>query len=405
MPGITSRIRRELSFIRGNMLVIIVTYGINRFVNAMHGPFKSLYFRELGASPILIGLMSSVGFIILALIRIPGAYIVDKHGRKKIMVTFTYGVAFSLLIFAFAPDWRFLVIGTAIFYLSHIYQPALQAIEADSTPREKRGMGYSAIQVLPMIPSIVSPVLGGYLVERMGLEQGMRIAFVAAFLGLLATAILRTLFLKETLEDAEELRLRDLVSGFKDSLGSIHEAWKTMPRRFNHYVIILLFGSVGRLLHDLFLALYAMDIIGVTSLQWSLIGTAQIAVSILIGLPVGWVVDKIERKRALLLGHLLSAPILFLIVGSRGFVPLLLLMVSSSVAIRIQLTSFTAEQADLIPKEMRGRLMGMMGTVGILWWALVSSVFGFLYQIDPVKTLILTIIFDLATIAIILFRY
>jgi DHA1 family multidrug resistance protein-like MFS transporter len=405
MPGITSRIRRELSFIRGNMLVIIVTYGINRFVNAMHGPFKSLYFRELGASPILIGLMSSVGFIILALIRIPGAYIVDKHGRKKIMVIFTYGVAFSLLIFAFAPDWRFLVIGTAIFYLSHIYQPALQAIEADSTPREKRGMGYSAIQVLPMIPSIVSPVLGGYLVERMGLEQGMRIAFVAAFLGLLATAILRTLFLKETLEDAEELRLRDLVSGFKDSLGSIHEAWKTMPRRFNHYVIILLFGSVGRLLHDLFLALYAMDIIGVTSLQWSLIGTAQIAVSILIGLPVGWVVDKIERKRALLLGHLLSAPILFLIVGSRGFVPLLLLMVSSSVAIRIQLTSFTAEQADLIPKEMRGRLMGMMGTVGILWWALVSSVFGFLYQIDPVKTLILTIIFDLATIAIILFRY
>ena len=405
MPGITSRIRHELSFIRGNMLVIIITYGINQFVNAMHGPFKSLYFRELGASPVLIGLINSVGFIILALIRIPGAYIVDKHGRKKIMVTFTYSVAFSFLIFAFAPDWRFLVIGTAIFYLSHIYQPALQAIEADSMPRKKRGVGYSAIQVLPMIPSIVSPILGGYLVERMGIERGMRIAFIVAFLGLLTTAILRTLFLKETLEDAEELRLNDLASGFRDSLGSIHEAWRTMPRRFNHYIIILFFGSVGRLLHDLFLALYAMDFIGVTSLQWSLIGTAQIAVSILVGLPVGWVVDKIERKRALLLGHLLSAPLLYLVMASRGFIPLLLLMISSSVAIRIQLTSFTAEQADLIPKEMRGRLMAMMGTFGILWWALVSSVFGFLYQIDPVKTFILTIIFDLATIAIILFKY
>jgi MFS family permease len=403
--GIISKTRRELSFIKGNVLIIIVTYGINRFVNSMHSPFKSLYFRELGASPLLIGLMSSAGFIILALIRIPGAYIADKHGRKKIMVTFTYGVAISLLIFAFAPDWRFLVIGTAIYYLSHIYQPALQAIEADSTPREKRGMGYSAIQVLPMIPAIMSPVLGGYMVERMGLEQGMRIAFVFAFLGLLTTAILRSLFLKETLEDAEELRIRDLASGFKDSLGSIYEAWKTMPRRFNHYIVILLFGSVGRLLRDLFLALYAMDVIGVTSLQWSLIGTAQIAVSIVVGLPVGWVVDKIERKRALLLGHLLSAPMLFLIAVSRGFIPLLLLMISSSVAIRIQLTSFTAEQADLIPKELRGRLMGMMGTVGTLWWAIVSSVFGFLYQIDPVKTFILTIIFDLVTIAIILFRY
>ncbi len=116
-------------------------------------------------------------------------------------------------------------------------------------------------------------------------------------------------------------------------------------------------------------------------------------------------VDKIERKRALLLGHMMSAPILYLVMVSRGFIPLLLLMFSSSVAIRIQLTSFTAEQADLIPKEMRGRLMGMMGTVGILWWALVSSVFGFLYQIDPVQTFILTIFFDLATIVIILFRY
>ena len=405
MPGITSKIRHELSFIRGNMLIIIITYGINQFVTAMHSPFKSLYFRELGASPLLIGLMSSVGFIILALIRIPGAYIVDKHGRKKIMVTFTYCIAFSFLIFAFAPDWRVLFIGTVIFYLSHIYQPALQAIEADSMPREKRGMGYSAIQVLPLIPAIISPVLGGYLVESMGLEQGMRIAFVVAFLGLLATAILRTLFLKETLEDAEELRLRDLASGFKDSLGSIYEAWKTMPRRFNHLIIILLFGSVGRILRDLFLALYAMDVIGVTSLQWSLIGTAQIAVSIVVGLPLGWVVDRIERKRVLMLGHLLSAPILYLVMVSRGFIPLLLLMISSSVAIRIQLTSFTAEQADLIPKEMRGRLMGMMGTVGILWWALFSSVFGFLYQIDPVKTFIVAIIFDLATIAIIIFRY
>jgi MFS family permease len=405
MLGTISKIQRELSFIKGNVLIIIITYSIIQFVNAMHGPFKSLYFRELGASPLLIGLMSSVGFIILALIRIPGAYIADKHGRKKILVTFTYCAALSLLIFAFAPDWRFLVIGTAIFYLSNIYQPALQAIEADSTPKEKRGMGYSAIQVLPMIPAIISPVVGGYLVERMGLEQGMRIAFIIAFLGLLTTAILRSLFLEETLKDAEELCLNDLASGFKDSLGSIYEAWKTMPRRFNHYIVILLFGSVGRLLRDLFLALYAMDVIGVTSLQWSLIGTAQIAVSIIVGLPVGWVVDKIERKKALLLGHLLSAPVFFLIASSRGFIPLLFLMISSSVAIRIQLTSFTAEQADLIPKEMRGRLMGIQGTIGTLWWAIVSSVFGFLYQIDPVNTFILTIIFDLVTIAIIVFKY
>ena len=163
-----SKIRRELSFLRGNLLIIIVTYGINRFVNAVHGPFKSLYFRELGASPLLIGFMSSMGFMVLALIRIPGAYIADKHGRKEVMVTFTYGVAIPLLIFALAPDWRFLVIGTIIFYLSHIYQPALQAIEADSTPREKRGMGYSAIQVLPMLPSLISPVLGGFMVEPDG---------------------------------------------------------------------------------------------------------------------------------------------------------------------------------------------------------------------------------------------
>lgn len=405
MPGIVSRIRHELSFIRGNVLIIIITYGINRFVNAIHTPFKSLYFRELGASPFVIGLMSSVGLIILALIRIPGAYIVDKHGRKRIMVTFTYCVAFSLLVYAFAPDWRFLVIGTAIFYLSHIYQPALQAIEADSTPRERRGMGYSAIQVLPMIPSIISPVLGGFLVERMGLERGMRIAFVVAFFGLLTTAALRTLFLKETLEHAEELRLCDLASGFKDSLGSIYGAWKIMPGRFNYYVLILLFGSVGRLLHDLFLALYAKDVIGVTSLQWSLIGTAQIAISIIVGLPVGWLIDKIDRRRALLLGYLLSSPILLFIAVSRGFIPLLFLLISFSVATRIQLTSFTAEQADLVPMEMRGRLMGMMGTIGTLWWALISSVFGLLYQINPVQTFILTIVFDLATIAIILFKY
>jgi DHA1 family multidrug resistance protein-like MFS transporter len=157
LRSISARIRAEFSFMRGNLLTLIASWLFVFFTFSLVFSFESPFFRELGAPPFIIGLMGSVGAATLGLVRIPGAYITDKYGRKQIIVTMTFLIAFSFVFYVFAPDWRFVLIGMVISNLSLIYQPALDAILADSIPPEKRGMGYAATNVIPNIPTVFAP--------------------------------------------------------------------------------------------------------------------------------------------------------------------------------------------------------------------------------------------------------
>jgi MFS family permease len=83
-----------------------------------------------------------------------------------------------------------------------IYQPALQALVADSTPPEKRGIGFSIINLLHYI-SVPSPIIAGALAVKFGLVPGMQIAYIIVSVAFLVAAILRTRF-KETMTSTAE---------------------------------------------------------------------------------------------------------------------------------------------------------------------------------------------------------
>ena len=162
---------------RGNLLTLIVSWFFVYFSFSMTFSFESPFFRALGAPPTIIGLMGSIGSLMLGLVRIPGAYIADKYGRRQIIVTMTFVIAFSYLFYIFALDWKFVLVGMILSNLALIYQPAFDAILADSIPPEKRGMGYAAVNVIPNIPTIFAPVIAGYLVETYGIVPGMRLVY------------------------------------------------------------------------------------------------------------------------------------------------------------------------------------------------------------------------------------
>jgi MFS family permease len=134
MQHTLARIKSEFSFMRGNLLALIISYLFMYFTFTLVFAFETPFVRELGAPPFIIGLMGSLGAAALSFVRILGAYVADKYGRKQIIATMTFVIAFSYLFYVFAPDWRFLLIGVIISNFSLVYQPALEAIEADSIP-------------------------------------------------------------------------------------------------------------------------------------------------------------------------------------------------------------------------------------------------------------------------------
>jgi MFS family permease len=399
-----ARLREEFSFVRGNLLVLIVSYTLFRMTDAMSYSFQSLYIRELGASPLLLGLMSSLGSLLIATVRIPGAFVADHYGRKRVIAVFTFGVAFSYLFYALAPNWKFILAGVVIVNLSHVYIPALEAIEADSIPAKRRGIGYSVVNVLPMLPAMITPPIGGFLVDRMGLIPGMRVAYVVTFVGTLLTALIRALFLKETLEDPPEFRWPEAGSAFRESFSSIVEAWREMPRNMVPLTVAMLIGAFEIPVFHVYMSLYAIDVVGVGGFEWSLMSTAYMVAGLLVGLPVGRMIDSIGRKKSILLAYLFSTPVIVLFIFSRGVIPLLASQVLFAVSQAFWFPAFSALMADLIPQDKRGRIMGLIGTLRTLASVPAAALFGIMYESGPATPFFLAIVLEVLTVAIVVVK-
>ena len=388
---------------RGNLLTLIVSWLFVYFTFSMTFSFESPFFRELGAPPVIIGLMGSVGAMALGLVRIPGAVIADRHGRRQIIVMMTFVIAFSFLFHVFAPDWRFVLIGMVISNLSLIYQPALDAILADSVPPEKRGMGYAAVNVIPNIPTIVAPAIAGFLVDAHGIVPGMRMVYSVVFFCLLAAAFVRLFFLRETLEDPQRIELGALKEAFKGSLGAIKEAWRDMPRTLRFVTVAFLVSAFEEPMFRMFTSLYVFDVVGVGEMEWGIVNTAWVATTIVFGFPLGKVVDKIGRKRSILLAYSLFIPSTILFISARSFPQLFMVYPMFGIGGCLIMPAYSALLADLIPKAKRGRIMGTIVTMNILATVPASAFGGFLYGASPVYPFLLTMTLGATVSLIILF--
>jgi MFS transporter, DHA1 family, tetracycline resistance protein len=102
----------------------------------------------LGADAFLLSIIGFAGSIAVALVQFPGGYLADKHGRRWLIVSMTFGLAIGSLFFIFVPSWQFILIGLLIQNVCSIYGPALMSMVIDSLPPENRGSGFSFQSVI-----------------------------------------------------------------------------------------------------------------------------------------------------------------------------------------------------------------------------------------------------------------
>jgi DHA1 family tetracycline resistance protein-like MFS transporter len=389
-----SRLKNEFSFMHGNLLTLIITWLFFFFAYSVVAPFESPYIRELGASPTTIGLMGSVGAAVFVLVQIPGAYIADKYGRKQIIVTMTFALSFSYIFYAIAPDWRFVLIGMLVANLTSIYQPALTALEADSIHPEKRGMGYAAVNVIPRIPTVFAPALAGLAVEQFGLVPGMRVIYLLVFVCIIVAASVRMLFLKETVVAPRLIVLKEITGAFRASFRSMIAVWKIMPSSLKFLTVARLLSAFEEPIWFTFMALYVFDVVGVSVEQWAFVNVVYVAVIIVLGFPLGKLVDRMGRKKILAFTYFfIFTPFIIFFIFSRDLTQLLLAYILFAVGRALVVPAYGALQADIVPRDMRGRVLGGLDMLNVLAIIPASAIGGVLYDANPSFPFFLSLVF------------
>lgn len=395
---------RELSFIRGSLLTLVITWVLMRFGVSIAVPYWSPYLRELGASPFIIGLILSISNIALFISRIPGSYLADIYGRRRIIVVFTFLVAFTQLLYVYAPDWRYILLAVVLEGIFLIYQPALSAMVADLIPEDRRGIGFAVINVLPSISAIFSPLIGAYIVSIYGLETGMRYVFLLITILYLVSAFLRYLFLEETLKNINSGFNLNLKNLFIDSIKSMYRGLHDSPRSLKMVILILVLSSIEDPVFMYYISLYVFDVGGLSEYEWGLLISLFIGLSILLAYPSGWFVDRFGRKNALVNAYLIAIPafIMFLMaeIPYMLWLSLILLAIGTSLAN----PAINAFIVDYTPMEYRGRIYGLIGNLNLVSIVASSPLSGYLYELNPRYPFIMVLLLNIL-IMFVLFRY
>jgi MFS family permease len=219
-------------------------------------------------------------------------------------------------------------------------------------------MGFAASNVVSQIPTIFAPLIAGVLVESQGIVPGMRTVYTIVLFCFLAAALVRLFLLKETIREPKKIRLGEMKVAFKESLGAIVEAWRSMSTSLKFLTVAFLVSAFEEPMFRWFTALYVSEVMMISNFDWGLVNTVSTAVTIILGFPFGKLVDKIARKKALILAYVIFMPSTVLFIVGRDFVHLLLVFILFAAGGCLIMPAYHALQADMIPREKRGRIMG-----------------------------------------------
>ena len=214
-----------IGLLRGNLLWLVVCSCIWQFTTNIPTTYLPLYIEKLGGSPIDIGFVKSAAALAGLFLYPLGGYIADKQGRVRLVSLATFVYAFSFIPFAYAPNWETLAFASFFQNFVLFYSPILTVLMADSMPVGMRGQGFALAISIPAALGVVSPFIGGYLVDKMGITPAMNLIYLTGFGAGIIVAFLRLATLKETLDpkQIQKINYRDFVGFLKDSYGSFIE--------------------------------------------------------------------------------------------------------------------------------------------------------------------------------------
>jgi len=371
-------------FTNRNVVGMAVTTSVWSIVSMGWTPFWSMYMvNNLNIPIAILGVFSAISTSQNLLFQLPGGVLADRYGRKRVIVFGTIFRIISPIIYFFATSWQWIIVGAIIDGCSSVYMPAFTAIVADSLPEKRRGSGYGAYNMVTTLPSLVGPIVGGYMMETYGYSDGVRIFLVLQALISLVITVARYFVLEETVQETKTgkrpplLPNRDMISGY--------------PKTFNNMTIVGIIGSFsGRLVWD-YTTLYALKIIAITPVQLGLITTVTGAISAVLALPGGMLSDRYGRKNNIMLGRTVSAFSQGFIALSTGYESYFAVrafyaggMAVGGSGMDVGGPSWNALIADILPPEKRATAIGTQGTLTALFGLPSGPIGGWLWtNISP----------------------
>ena len=342
------------------------------------------YLEALGASAPIVGLFGTAENFLDAIYQYPGGWLADRIGRRRAFMTFVVLAATGYVIYLSSKSWPLVFLGLAFAMAwQSMASPAIFAIIGDSLPPDRRAMGFTVQSSLKRVPIVFAPLIGGLLIGKLGLLEGIHTGLVIT----LALAIVTVLLLSRI-----KVQVRTI-----DSL-KISGVWRSFDHALKRLLISDIIVRMCEGMTGVLTILYVTNVQGFSAGHFGTLIAIQMTTSILVYIPAGKIADRVGRKPFVILTFICFALFPLAIVLASSFLLLMLAFVVGGLR-EIGEPARKAMIVDLAHKDLRARTVGLYYLVRSLSITPAAAIGGLLWKIAPeVPFVTATVIGILATI-------
>lgn len=347
-------------------MVLIITVGVSFLGLGLVMPLRALYGRQLGASSIEIGLMTT-SFLLAGFIATPGiGWLSDRVGYKNVLCIGLLMHAVLMIAYIFVQDPVMLIGLRGLEGIASVSAlPPTRAMMNTLAPRERQGEALGLLSAAQTAGILFGPAVGALLAS----QTGYTLSFFIASLPLILAAIVTIIFLPNRGKE-------DRTSSTGGRRSTVAELF-TRPLILTYTLQIVLMISNGVVMA--IWSLYMLD--RGASLPMIGLSYTTFALPIIFTAPFsGRFSDRYGRYWLFLSGLLLTGVIFCLYsLPSVTAWAIIFISIAEGIVTSIARSSLDGLLADVIPQDARGKAQANYAAAGLIGNLIGATMAGLLY--------------------------
>jgi MFS family permease len=228
-------------------------------------------------------------------------------------------------------------------------------------------MGFSVQSILRRVPIVVAPVLGGLLIVSRGTIGGVRTGLSISILLALLTLLI-----------VSRIQLAPPPLSSAGVLG----VWRAFPHPLRRLLLSDVFIRTCEGMVDIFLVLYALDVVGIRAPQFGVLVGVQMITAILCYLPAARMADRVGRKPFVIATFIAFSLFPVAVILAHSFTGLAVAFVIGGLR-EIGEPARKALIVDLVPAGARARGVGLYYLIRSLAITPAATLGGVLWTVAP----------------------
>ena len=369
-----SAAKRNVNFLAGLDFIISLGFGLIM-------PLFPQYVKVLGAGALEVGILFSSFVLTRAIFATTFGNLSDRLGRKRLILIGSFLYALLAILFTIPESWLGLTLVRGLQgFASAMVWPVSEALVIDSCSPHNRGASLGKIVMSSNLGMVIGPFIGGALFfvasEWLGMSETDSFKFPFYFTGIVSLLGFGLVWIyvtdaKSPVTERRKLSFRKLLKPDGMDRPGIRNLRILYA---NAMMEGFAWSSIGPLMAYYLPAEFEY----LQEYEVSIIIGVAMGLGALVAFPAGRLSDRIGRKLLFVVGGYLSFVGTMMIPFGMFLWVVILFLAMRSMAWQVSSPALRALQADTVPEDVRGRLIGMLESMSNFGSVLGGPIGGFL---------------------------